>query len=481
MNMHKLFDGVRVLETNVDFNKDIKGVEYDSRKISKDYLFVAIKGTGTDGHLFINNAFNAGASCVLIENPEFKQGNFILVEDSRKALSIIASNLYGNPAKKLKLIGVTGTNGKTTTTFLIKQMLENLGHKAGLIGTIQNMIGDRVIETKYTTPEPLELQRLFSEMVKENIEYAVMEVSSHSLAQERVSGLDFKVGVFTNLTQDHLDFHKTMENYLYAKSKLFKMSEIGVINGDDEASKKLLELSTARNICYSADKDCCDVIAKNIKYQPDGVDYEVIAEGKIGHAHVSIPGKFSVYNSLAAISTLLVLGFDLKKILESLKMVKGVKGRLEVVNTGRDFTVIIDYAHTPDALLNVLTALRGVTNGRIVTLFGCGGDRDRTKRPIMGKIAFDLSDYCIVTSDNPRSEEPMNIINDILEGVKGSKTPYKVIENRKEAIEYALKNAKSNDTILLAGKGHETYQILKDKTISFDEREIIREILNLTD
>ncbi|MDP4152655.1 MAG: UDP-N-acetylmuramoyl-L-alanyl-D-glutamate--2,6-diaminopimelate ligase [Bacillota bacterium] len=478
MKLKELLNGVEIISNKADLEAEISMVEYDSRKVKSGCLFVALRGTGIDGHKFIDSAFSAGSVCALIDEPEYMKENCILVSDSRKALSAIAANFYHNPASKFKIIGVTGTNGKTTTTTLIKQILEFTGLKVGLIGTIHNMIGKRIIETKYTTPEPLELQRLFAQMAEEKMDYVVMEVSSHSLAQDRVSGLNFEAAVFTNLTQDHLDFHKTMENYLLAKSKLFTMSKIGVINADDEAATKLMSLSTTKNYTYSAYSDKSDVVAKNIHYKPDGIEFELITDGQIGHAKLDIPGKFTVYNALAAITACLCLGIDMKAILSALATVKGVKGRIEVVDTGTDYTVLIDYAHTPDGLFNILSAIRGFARGRVVTLFGCGGDRDRTKRPIMGKIAFDMSDFCIVTSDNPRTEDPSGIIKDILEGVKDSKTPYVVIENRKEAIEYALRHARRDDTILLAGKGHETYQILKDRRIHFDEREIIHDILS---
>ena len=375
------------------------------------------------------------------------------------------------------ITAITGTNGKTTTTFLIKQILENVGKKVGLIGTVQNMVGSEVYPAHYTTPDPHELQSLFRKMVDANCEYCVMEVSSQALAQGRVKGIHFLIGAFTNLTQDHLDYHKTWENYFNAKRILFENCDIAVTNVDDKNGLKIVENLPCKVVTYAVDNINSDYTAKNVSFSSNGVKYELVGD-KIGRVVCPIPGRFSVYNSLCAATVALALGVDFEDTLIAIGKSNGVKGRIEVVPTNTDYTVIIDYAHSPDGLENIISSLKEIAKGRVVTLFGCGGDRDKTKRPKMGKIAADLSDFCVVTSDNPRSENPSEIIKDILEGMKDSKTPYVVVENRKEAITWALHNAQKDDIILLAGKGHETYQILPTGTIHFDEREVVAEVLN---
>jgi UDP-N-acetylmuramoyl-L-alanyl-D-glutamate--2,6-diaminopimelate ligase len=474
MTTKELLKGIQTSSEIIDM--EITDVCCDSRKVTPNSMFVCIKGDKTDGCNYAEKAVNNGAVALVVEEPLGTKVMEIVVDNSHLAYAKIAANFYGSPAEKLKLIGVTGTNGKTSTTYIIKHILEAQGKKVGLIGTMQNMIGDKVLSAKYTTPEAMELHKLFADMAAQDVEYVVMEVSSHSLVQGRVAGLTFNVGVFTNLTQDHLDYHLTMENYLTAKQELFKVSQISVINLDDPASEKMLEVAE-KYITYSIDTDMSDFTAKNLRYNAEGVDYEIVGKSIIGRAQLKIPGRFSVYNSLAAAVTALALDVPFLSVLEALKTAKGIKGRVEIVPTDRDFSVIIDYAHTPDALEKVINSLKGVA-GRIVTVFGCGGDRDKTKRPQMGNIATEISDFVIVTSDNPRSEKPSQIINDIVKGIKRISAPYITIENRREAIKYALTNAKPNDIILLAGKGHETYQILNEGTIHFDEREVVAKILN---
>ena len=411
MKLSEILRGIEVKNKYED--REIADVTSDSRLVEKGFVFVCIKGASFDGHSVAAEMLEKGAAAVVCEYDLGLDGQ-IIVEDTRKALSPICANYFGNPSEKLKLIGLTGTNGKTTTTFLIKQILENTGKKVGLIGTVQNMVGSEVFPAHYTTPDPHELQSLFRKMVDAGCEYCVMEVSSQALAQGRVNGIHFLVGAFTNLTQDHLDYHKT---------------------------------------------------------------YELVCD-KIGRVVCPIPGRFSVYNSLCAVSVALCLGIDFEKAVPAISKSNGVKGRIEVVPPNTDYTLIIDYAHSPDGLENIISSLKEIAKGRVVTVFGCGGDRDRTKRPKMGRIAAQLSDFCVVTSDNPRSEEPSKIIEDILEGMKDTKTPYKVVENRKEAIAWAMNHAKKDDIILLAGKGHETYQILPTGTIHFDEREVVAEVLS---
>ena len=454
---------------------EIVDVTQDSRLVEEGFLFVCIKGNTFDGHSVAKEMLEKGARAVVCER-DLGLENQIVVSDTREAYSVICANYFSNPAKKLKLIGLTGTNGKTTTTFLIKQILEGAGKRVGLIGTVQNMVCDEVYPAKYTTPDAYELQRLFSLMVKADCEYCVMEVSSQALAQGRVNGLHFEIGAFTNLTQDHLDYHKTWENYFNSKRILFENSSIAVTNADDENGLKIVSGLNCKVVSYAVNTNTADYVAKNVKFKSNGVEYELVSE-LIGRVNCPIPGRFSVYNSLCAASIALTLGISFEEVLTAISKSNGVKGRIEVVPTDTDYTVIIDYAHSPDGLENIISSLREIAKKRIVTVFGCGGDRDRTKRPIMGKIAAELSDFCVVTSDNPRSENPSKIIEDILEGMKGVSTPYVVVENRREAIKWALEHAEKDDIILLAGKGHETYQILPTGTIHFDEREVVADIL----
>lgn len=472
MKLSKLLNDIEVLENRLDLQTEVNNICYDSRKVKKGDLFVAIRGYETDGHKYIEKALEQGATCVICEQAE-KQVPAIIVKNSRIALAQIGANQFDNPAKKLKMIGVTGTNGKTTTTYLIKHILENTGAKVGLIGTNQNMIGDKVLETERTTPESYELQKLFSEMVSAGCTHCVMEVSSHSLVLDRVYGVPFEVGAFTNLTQDHLDFHKTMEEYRKAKTILFTMCEKGVLNMDDSASEKILLDATCPIITYSAQNESADLFAKNIQLNADCVKFDVSTKDQNASVNLAIPGQFTVSNALTAIGVCYELGISLEQSAKALETAHGVKGRVEVVKTNTDYTVLIDYAHSPDGVENVLKAVRGFTKGRVIALFGCGGDRDRTKRPKMGAIAAKLADYCIVTSDNPRTEKPELIIDDIIEGMKNTDTPYSVIVSRPEAIFYALDMAEKNDTIVLMGKGHETYQEINHVKHHMDEREII--------
>ena len=459
---------------------NVTGIAFNSMEVRPGNIFVCITGFKTDGHKYAADAIDRGAIAVIAERDISELGvTCVICKNTRLALAKAAANFYGHPERKFRLIGITGTNGKTTATYLVKSVLESLGRKVGLIGTNQNMIGTEVIPSKHTTPDSLELMQLFSQMAEKGAEYVVMEVSSHSLALDRVTACRFDVGAFTNITQDHLDFHKTMENYLAAKGILFTISKAGVINSDDSGSDYLLEHSTCeRMLTYGIESDC-DIHASDVKLSEKGVAFKVSYENKEYDVELGIPGMFSVYNALTALGCLVSSGIHMDDAVEGLKSARGVKGRIEVVETNRDFSVIIDYAHTPDGLYNVIRTIRGFCRGRIITVFGCGGDRDAGKRPKMGRIAAELSDYCVVTSDNPRTEDPVAIINDVVEGVKNGKCDYTVVVNRFEAIETALDMAKKDDVVLLAGKGHETYQILADRTIDFDEREIVRKLLNI--
>ena len=477
MKLTDLIKDLKPVKINGKSDIGINKIEYDSRKVTQNDVFVAVRGYKTDGHNYIEQAIKNGAAAVIAEeHTENIKVCEIITDNTRKALSLVSAAYYGYPSKKMKLIGITGTNGKTTTTYLVKSILEFAGYKVGLIGTNQNMIGSKVIPTERTTPESLELQKLFADMVAEGVEYCVMEVSSHSLCLDRVYANPFYIGAFTNLTQDHLDFHKTMEEYAKAKSILFTMCERAVVNADDKYVNAIIENADCKVVKYGINKKS-DILAKNIKYNQRGVLFEVETPFGSENIRLDIPGEFSVYNALCAIGVCQGTGVGISDIAKALILAKGVKGRAEVLSTPTDYTVMIDYAHTPDGLENIIGTVKGFCRGRVITVFGCGGDRDATKRPKMGKIAGDLSDFCVVTSDNPRTEDPDAIIKDILSGMTDVKAEYVAICDRTEAIEYAMRIAKENDIIILAGKGHETYQILKDKTIHYDEREIVRDIL----
>ncbi len=427
-----------------------------------------MEGAHFDGHKFISQAKNSGAVAILTTHEDIQVENIsaLIVPNMLNALAVIVPYFYDYPSKKMRVIGITGTNGKTTTTYLIREILKNSGYKVGLIGTIQMMIGDEIFPMHNTTPNVIDLQNIFVDMLNKNVDYVVMEVSSHALAENRIAGIEFDCAIFTNLTQDHLDYHKTMENYKLTKAKLFEIvSRIGskqnksaVINLDDDASSEMLNHTSCKKITYSVDKNS-DLQAENISIRANGMNFDV---GDMNF-NLHITGKFNIYNTLAAIGASMA----------ELENFKSVPGRFERVFTDTDFTIIVDYAHTPDGVKNVLQTARQITKNKIITVFGCGGDRDKTKRPIMGKIAAELSDIVIVTSDNPRTENPENILRDIEVGIT-NKTYEKIID-RRTAIFRAVELANSGDVILILGKGHENYQILKDKTIHFDDREIALE------
>lgn len=472
MKLRDLLKDIPFTYTVVDLDIDIREVRYDSRAVQPGDLFVAVRGFATDGHAYIGMALKKGAVAVVCEQAG-KGIPAVIVPDARAALADIAGNRFDHPSRKLTMVGVTGTNGKTTTTTLIKHILEAEGHKVGLIGTNQNMIGDEVIPTERTTPESYELQALFARMAEAGCTHCVMEVSSHSLVLDRVRGVRFAVGAFTNLTQDHLDFHKTMEAYREAKAKLFTISDKGVVNLDDPVADKMLADATCPCLTFSADKDAADLSAKNIELGASGVSFVAATRDAIARVSLGIPGHFSVENALAALGVCVALGVSLENAARALGTAHGVKGRAEVVPTDTDYTVLIDYAHAPDGVSNILRTVRGFAKGRVIALFGCGGDRDRTKRPIMGHLAAELSDYCIVTSDNPRTEQPEAIIEDIVAGMKAAKVPVDVICDRRAAIYHALDIAQKDDVIVLMGKGHETYQEIDHVKHHMDEREIV--------
>ena len=472
MKLRDLLKDIPFTYTAVDLDIDIREVRYDSRAVQPGDLFVAVRGFATDGHAYIGMALKKGAVAVVCEQAG-KGIPAVIVPDARAALADIAGNRFDHPSRKLTMVGVTGTNGKTTTTTLIKHILEAEGHKVGLIGTNQNMIGDEVIPTERTTPESYELQALFARMAEAGCTHCVMEVSSHSLVLDRVRGVRFAVGAFTNLTQDHLDFHKTMEAYREAKAKMFTISDKGVVNLDDPVADKMLADATCPCLTFSADKDAADLSAKNIELGASGVSFVAATRDAIARVSLGIPGHFSVENALAALGVCVALGVPLEHAARALGTAHGVKGRAEVVPTDTDYTVLIDYAHAPDGVSNILRTVRGFAKGRVIALFGCGGDRDRTKRPVMGHLAAELSDYCIVTSDNPRTEQPEAIIEDIVAGMKDAKVPVDVICDRRAAIYHALDIAQKDDVIVLMGKGHETYQEIDHVKHHMDEREIV--------
>lgn len=478
MILSELLNGIEVLSSNADMTVEITGVSYDSRKTEAGHLFVAVTGYAADGHDYIPKAAANGAAVVLCERLPVQNIPYVQVRSSREALAMLGANWYGKPAEKLTVIGVTGTNGKTSVTYLLKNVLERTVHaKVGLIGTIQNMIADTCIETERTTPESFELQALFAEMVQQGCTHVLMEVSSHALYLHRADCIPFKVGIFTNLTRDHLDFHKTMENYRQAKAILFHRCEIGIFNIDDEAVVQTMREATCKTFTVSA-KTTADLSAANIRLPNDCVIFDAVTKEQTVPAGVDIPGGFTVYNALSVLAAAVSLGIPLNDAVEALKTTKRVKGRVEIVPTpGTDYTVLIDYAHTPDALENVLSSVRGFCKGRVIAVFGCGGDRDATKRDKMGEIGVDLSDLAIITSDNPRTEDPMKIIDDILVGAKTCGKPYEVVENRRAAIRHAMDIARKDDFIVLCGKGHETYQILGTVKTHLDEREEVAQYL----
>ena len=453
----------------------LSGLALDSREVKPGTLFFALPGEKEDGGDFIAEAMTHGAVCVVCERPPEGDIPHILVPDAHKALALCAAVWYGTPAGKMTLVGVTGTNGKTTTTYLIKQILEKtLSAKVGLIGTNQNLIGDEMVPTDRTTPDALTVQRLLAQMADAGCGFTVMEVSSHALMQKRVEGIRFRVGVFTNLTQDHLDYHGTMEAYCDAKARLFDQCDIACVNGDDAWTPRLLARFAGERVTFGQGMTN-DLVGWRARYENDCVRFTACTDIDHEETRIGIPGGFSLYNALAAFSAVQALGVPLSDAAKALEDCVGVKGRCEVVPLDAPFTVIIDYAHTPDGLSNILSTVCGFADGRVIALFGCGGDRDKTKRPRMAKIAAQGADFAVLTSDNPRTEDPYAILRDALPGLMESKTPFAVIEERRKAIAFALEEARSGDVVVLCGKGHETYQEIGTTKYHLDEREVMRE------
>jgi len=472
MKLKELLNGIGVLECSADPQTQISGVVYDSRKVTPGSLFVAVSGFAADGNRFIPMAMDRGAAAVVTAKRPEADIPYVLVASDRLALALLAGNFFGHPARAITMIGVTGTNGKTSVTLLLKQVLETcLGAKVGLVGTMGNWIGEEVIPTERTTPESYELQALFDRMRSAGCTHAVMEVSSHAVALERIGGIRFDVAAFTNLTEDHLDFHKTMDAYCDAKAELFRRCDRAVINADDGYSRRILEAAACPVLTTSA-VSASGLHARDVELHAEGVRFRAVCGEETAAVELPIPGRFTVYNSLTVMGIARQLGISLAECAGALAHVQGVKGRVEVVPTpGTPYSVLIDYAHTPDGLENVLRSVRDFCKGRLIAVFGCGGDRDPIKRPIMGRIGVQLSDIAVITSDNPRTEAPMAIIKDILAGVKKEYGEYIVMEDRRSAIRYAMDIAKKDDIIVLAGKGHETYQDIGGHKYHLDERE----------
>lgn len=476
MELRKLLNGISYKELQGNLAIEVNKIQYDSRKVTEGDVFVCISGLQTDGHQFAALAKKQGAAALICQRMPEGIGTdvtVIQVENSREALASMAVQYFDEPSKKMHVVGITGTNGKTTTTYLMKSVLDRMGKKVGVVGTIENRIGDKILHTERTTPESKELQELLNTMVEEEVSHVVMEVSSHSLDLHRVDGIQYEIGIFTNLTQDHLDYHKTMENYKEAKSKLFERAKKSVINLDDPSGSFMLEKAKGEVLTFAVEQKA-DLMAKDIVISAEGTAFS-LTWGNIEYdVHLSTPGRFSVYNALGAIGGCLLLGIPIEDIIAGLEENHGVAGRFQTVRSKKGFQAVVDYAHTPDGLDNILKTAREFAKGRIITIFGCGGDRDKTKRPIMGEIAGDGSDYCIITSDNPRTEDPLTILSEVEAGVKRTQCLYEKIADRREAILQGAKMAKAGDVIIIAGKGHENYQIFKDCTIHFDDMEEVR-------
>lgn len=485
MKLKNILIGIENLKAKGDLEQDIIGIESNSKKVQPGYIFVAIKGFSFDGHQYIEEAVKNGAIAVVVEkiNKELisKLSNItiIVAKNTREFLAIASSNFYENPSKKFKLIGITGTKGKTTTTYMIKDILEKAGKKVGLIGTVAVYInGEKIEDSERTTPESLELQKIFSKMVEQGTEYVVMEVSSQSLKLHRVDGCDFDMVVFTNLSEDHISAkeHPNTKDYFESKLKLFKMCKTGFVNIDDLYGAKIPSMFPDSEITRYGIDNPGEVIAKDITITNSSVDFKVKLSDRNERVKVDIPGRFTVYNALVAICICKKIGVDPEIIKDALLKVK-VPGRSEMVDNKLELPIMIDFAHTPESLQNILKAVKSYTKGRVICVFGCGGDRDARKRPLMGEISGKIADYTIITSDNPRTEDPQVIVNQIEEGIKKTKGKYEVIVDRKEAIKKAIEMAKKTDIVVLAGKGHELYQEINDKKYDFDERTIIREII----
>ena len=474
--LKELLNGVNVGKVYGDTDREIGHIHFDSRKIEPGDVFIAQRGVNADGHAFIDKALTRGAVAVVCEQlPENRpeEVTYIWTADTSEALGVMAGNYWDNPSRELKLVGVTGTNGKTTTATLLYELVRLAGEKAGLLSTVCNYIGEEKIPATHTTPDALSIQELLRRMVDAGCRYCFMEASSHAIHQKRIAGLDFDGAIFSNITHDHLDYHKTMENYKAAKGMLFARAAKSVINMDDAAGAYMKEQSKGEVLTIGVDSKA-DLTAEGIDVSADGTAFDMLWQGKRYPVHLHTPGRFSVYNALGAAGACILLGVPVEEIVAGLTANPGVSGRFQTVRSKRGCQAVVDYAHTPDGLENVLNTANEFVKGKLIAVFGCGGDRDRTKRPIMGEIGGRLAGYCIITSDNPRTEDPAKILEDVEVGVKKTDCPYEKIVDRREAIQKAVAMAEAGDVILIAGKGHETYQIFPDKTIHFDDIEEVR-------
>ena len=487
MNLKKVLEGIKGLKSNGKLDIEIEGIERNSKNIKKGYMFVAISGFTVDGHDYIKNAVENGATVIVAEDIKKINVNdipenvtLIIAENTREFLALSSCNFYKNPSKKFKLIGITGTKGKTTTTFMIKEILEKAGKRVGLIGTIATYInGKKIGDSDRTTPESIELQKIFSKMVEEKVEYVVMEVSSQSLKLHRVDGCDFDFVAFTNFSEDHISEkeHPNMQDYFESKLKLFNMCKTGFVNIDDLHGNKIPQMFPENEITSYGIDNYGNFLAKDITITNSYVDFKVKLKDRNERVKVDIPGRFTVYNALCAICICKKIGIDAEIIKTALEKIK-VPGRSEMVENKLEIPIMIDYAHSPESLENILRAVKSYTRGRVISVFGCGGDRDNRKRPIMGEISGKVADYTIITSDNPRTEDPEKIVKQIEDGIAKTKGKYETIVDRTQAIEKAINMANKNDIIVLAGKGHEPYQEINGVKHPFDERIIVKDIIN---
>ncbi|WP_080874838.1 UDP-N-acetylmuramoyl-L-alanyl-D-glutamate--2,6-diaminopimelate ligase [Oceanobacillus timonensis] len=488
MKLDKLLNEIGFYQTTGSIqNVEVVNVEMDSRKVEPGSLFVCIEGYTVDGHDFLQQAIDKGAAAAVISRDVHVSGDIplIQVKDTGRALAMLSAAYYDYPTTKFPLIGVTGTNGKTTTTYLLDTIFEQQGKKSGVIGSIQVKIGNETFPVINTTPDVLELNRIFHQMQEKEAEQVIMEVSSHALDMGRVFGCDYDIGIFTNLSQDHLDYHKDMDDYLRAKSLLFSglgndyqqgKKKYAIINEDDDSSD-LLKRSTAQQVITYSCKQDADMMAKNIMLSPSGVAFKLVTPIGTTHIKTNLIGMFNVYNMLAASAAAIASNIGLDVIKEALESVKGVDGRFEPINEGQDYSVIVDFAHTPDSLENVLQTSREFAERKVYVVVGCGGDRDRTKRPLMANVAVKYADHVLFTSDNPRTEEPVQILEDMTAHLTEEEATFEVIVDRTEAIKHAVELAQKGDIILIAGKGHETYQIIGKTKYDFDDRQIAREAI----
>lgn len=475
MLLSQLLEGLELKGAAKDC--EITGVTADTRSLKKGMVFVCVKGGKFDGHDHAHEALENGAAAVICQHGQGLP-NELVCNDTRYALGILCGNWYGNPARDMTLVGVTGTNGKTSITYILKTLLESMGARVGLIGTVHNEIGDITLPAKHTTPDPSALHSMLSRMRDAGCTHVVMECSSHALDQHRLAGLHFKTAIFTNLTQDHLDYHHSMENYYQAKRKLFSMCGTAVVNIDDSYGQRLVKEIECECLTFSIHNDIADFTAKDIRPAPDSSRFMLVGRNQLSRVKLPIPGDFSISNAMAAAVACISLDYPIEDVAQGLEKCHGVVGRIEVLPTGTDYTVIRDYAHSPDGLEKIITTMRKFARGRVVTLFGCAGNRDRGKRRIMAEIVARLADFVILTSDNPRDEDEMQIINDAIPGLdEHPGTPRKIIADRYEAIKWALDNSQKDDVLILAGKGHEDYQVLHGQTICFDEKQIVKELL----